>query len=66
MKEKDLKREEVSRRGFFGAAGKGLALGAGAVVTATGGAQAAVEGASDSDGYRETAHIKTYYDSTRF
>ncbi|MDX1401760.1 MAG: formate dehydrogenase [Kiloniellales bacterium] len=65
MTEKDQKREVVSRRGFFGAASKGLALGAGAVVTAAGGAQAA-EVAPDGTGYRETPHVKTYYDSTKF
>ena len=63
MKEKT--HEKVDRRGFFGSAGKGLALGVGAVVTAATGAEAAVEDA-EGEGYRETRHIKTYYETTRF
>jgi hypothetical protein len=61
----DKKPETVSRRGFFGTAGKGLAVGVGAAVTAASGVQAAEEPTS-SGGYRETAHVKTYYESTKF
>ena len=63
MKEKG--QETVSRRKFFGVAGKGVALGAGAVVTVATGAQAAVEEPS-GEGYRETGHVKTYYETTKF
>ena len=63
MKEKT--KEKVDRRGFFGSAGKGLALGVGAAVAAATGAEAAVEDA-EGEGYRETRHVKTYYDTTRF
>ena len=57
----------VSRRQFFGAAGKGVAVGAGAVVAAVGvsPAQAAVPVSAAGD-YRETAHVKTYYQLARF
>jgi hypothetical protein len=58
------KPETVSRRRFFGTAGKGLAVGVGAAVTVATGAEAAEE--APSSGYRETAHIKTYYASTKF
>jgi nitrous oxide reductase len=61
---KDQTKESVSRRGFFGTAGKGLAVGVGAAVTAATGAEAAVE-APEGDGYRETRHVKTYYELAR-
>ena len=59
------KPETLSRRSFFGTAGKSLALGAGAAVTVATGVEAAEE-APATGGYRETAHIKTYYASTKF
>lgn len=64
MSEKD---DSVSRRQFFGAAGKGVAVGAGAVVAATGvsAAQAAEPTVGTGD-YRETTHVKTYYELARF
>ncbi|MDF1748942.1 MAG: formate dehydrogenase [Alphaproteobacteria bacterium] len=57
----------VSRRQFFGAATKGAAVGAGAMVAAVGvsSAQAAEPVATKGD-YRETAHVKTYYELSRF
>lgn len=61
----DKKPEKLSRRGFFGTATKGLAVGVGAAVTTATGAQAEEDTAA-TGGYRETAHIKTYYDSTKF
>lgn len=62
---KDQKQDKVDRRGFFGAAGKGLAAGVGAVVVTATGAEAAVD-APQGDGYRETRHVKTYYELARF
>ena len=59
------KPETVSRRGFFGTAGKGLAVGVGAAVTAASGVEAA-EDSGNKGGYRETPHVKTYYESTKF
>jgi len=61
----DKTSETVSRRSFFGKASKGLAVGVGAAVTVATGAEAAEE-VSPSGSYRETAHIKTYYASTKF
>ncbi len=59
-------KEELSRRQFFGTAGKGVAASVGAVATvAAGGAQAA-ESPQREGGYRESAHVKTYYDLARF
>ncbi|MBO6837416.1 MAG: formate dehydrogenase [Alphaproteobacteria bacterium] len=64
MSDKD---DSVSRRQFFGAAGKGVAVGAGAVAAAVGVAPAQAEVLTESAGdYRETAHVKTYYDLARF
>lgn len=59
-------KEEVSRRAFFGAAGKGAAIGLGAVVAAASGAQAAEVEAPGGQHYRETDHVKTYYKSAKF
>jgi len=61
----DKKAETVSRRKFFGTAGKGLAVGVGAAVTVATGVEAAEE-TTPNGSYRETAHIKTYYASTKF
>lgn len=64
MKDQD---ESVSRRQFFGAAGKGVAVGAGAVAAAAGMAPAqAAEAVETSGEYRETPHVKTYYELARF
>lgn len=62
----DKAKEEVSRRGFFGAAGKGAAVGLGTVVAAAGGAQAAEVEAPAGEYYRATDHVKTYYTSAKF
>ncbi len=63
---KEDKGERIDRRSFFGAAGKGLALGVGAVAVAAGGAEAAEEPSDETGTYRETDHVKTYYDLARF
>jgi len=60
------KEENVEgRRGFLKLAGVGTVLG-GAALAAGGAAQAAETVEDAGNGYRETAHVKTYYDSTRF
>ncbi len=59
-------KEEVSRRDFFGAAGKGAAIGLGTVVAAASGAQAAEIDESGNQHYRESEHVKTYYTSAKF
>lgn len=63
---KDERGEMIDRRRFFGAAGKGLALGVGAVAAATGAAEAAEEPSRENGTYRETDHVKAYYDLARF
>jgi len=62
----DKAKEEVSRRGFFGAAGKGAAVGLGAVVAAAGGARAEEAEAVDGGHYRKSDHVKTFYATARF
>ena len=62
----DQSKEEVSRRAFFGAAGKGAAIGLGAVVAAASGAQAAEVEDPSGLNYRESDHVKTYYNSAKF
>ena len=59
-------KEEVSRRAFFGAAGKGAAIGLGTVVAAMSGAQAAEVEDPQGRQYRESDHVKTYYNSAKF
>ena len=64
MSEKD---DSVSRRGFFGAAGKGVAVGAGAVAAAVGVQPAqAAETVQVKGDYQETPHVKAYYKFARF
>ncbi len=53
------------RRGFLKLASLGTVLGGAAL--ATGGSAQAAEVIDESgSGYRETAHVNTYYESTRF
>ena len=60
------KEENVTRRQFFGSAGKGLVGGVGAAAVAATSA-GATESICDPKGdYRETTHVKTYYDLARF
>jgi hypothetical protein len=58
-------KEKVDRRRFFASVGKGVALGAGALAATAGVAEAAVEPA-EGESYRESEHVKTYYETTRF
>ncbi|HAE00090.1 MAG TPA: formate dehydrogenase [Rhodospirillaceae bacterium] len=65
--EQQNRESAVSRRQFFGAATKGVAVGAGAMVAAVGVSSAQAEEPSTTTGdYRETAHVKTYYELARF
>jgi hypothetical protein len=54
----------ADRRNFIKLAGA-TAAGAGATVAATGVASAAPAKPTDGSQYRETAHVKAYYDSAR-
>ena len=53
------------RRDFLKIASLGTVLG-GAALAAGGNAQASEVADETGSGYRETPHVKTYYDSTRF
>jgi hypothetical protein len=67
MKKKEA--AEMSRRDFFRGAGLGAgALGAAAVGISASRVQAAApaEGATKGAGYRETDHVKKYYETARF
>ena len=56
-----------SRREFLKAAGAtGAAAGAAAVVLSENQAQAAKPDSGQKVGYRETEHVKTYYELARF
>jgi len=64
MSEK-LKVSGETRRGFLKLAG--LAATSGAAVAAAGGTAEAAEALpEDAAGYRETDHVKTYYELARF
>lgn len=64
MSDKD---DNVSRRAFFGAAGKGVAVGAGALAAAVGVAPAqAADTVTVKGDYQETPHVKAYYKFARF
>lgn len=63
MQDKD--RVSAERRAFFRTAGLGVgALGAAAVTLATGEAEAATD--ERPQGYRETDHVKRYYQLAKF
>ncbi len=53
------------RRDFLKLASLGTVLGGAALVTG-GNAQAAETQDGTNSGYRDSAHVRTYYDSTRF
>ncbi len=54
-----------ARRDFLKLASLGTVLGGAAIATG-GSAQASQTIDETGTGYRETAHVKTYYESTRF
>ena len=63
------KETAVGRRAFFKKAGFGAGVFGAAAVGLTAKKSAAAEpskGASSGAGYRETAHVKKYYDLARF
>ena len=62
MSEKDTK---AGRRDFLKLAGVAAVTGGTALATGKSEAEAA-EVSKDSGGYRETEHVRTYYESARF
>ncbi|WP_428696631.1 twin-arginine translocation signal domain-containing protein [Stappia sp.] len=63
MKRKDTA-IEADRRSFLKLAGLGAVAGSATLVT--GEAQAAAPVSETAAGYRETEHVKTFYDTARF
>jgi len=59
-------KQRVARRDLLKIAGLGGVAGAAAIATAAGKAEAAAETAPKGSGYRETAHVRTYYDLAKF
>ncbi len=58
-------KQQVARRDLLKMAGLGGVAGAAAIATSTGKAEAA-EADVKSSGYRETEHVRTYYDLAKF
>ena len=60
-------REKLDRRGFFKKAGAAVGIaGAGIVALGGGGKVKAATAPKKSGGYRETAHVRTYYELAKF
>jgi hypothetical protein len=59
-------KQQVARRDLLKIAGLGGVAGAAAIATSAGKAEAAAEMDVKSSGYRETAHVRTYYDLAKF
>lgn len=57
---------KVARRDLLKLAGLGSVAGAALVVTSTGKAGAAAEAGRKDSGYRETEHVRTYYELAKF
>ena len=59
-------RPEPDRRSFLKLAGVGIATGGVAMAMGKDPAQSREEEPSESGGYRETEHVRTYYDLAKF
>ena len=59
-------KQRVARRDLLKIAGLGSVAGAAAIATTAGKAEAAAETDSKGSGYRETEHVRTYYDLAKF
>lgn len=58
--------QKVARRDLLKLAGLGGVAGAALVVTSGGKAEAASETVRKNSGYRETEHVRTYYELAKF
>ena len=58
--------QEVGRRDMLRLAGLGGVAGAAAVAGAAGKSEAAQQVESKGSGYRETEHVRTYYETAKF
>ena len=65
MKEKSHQ-STADRRSFLKLAGVGAVAGGAALVSGRHSAEAADAPSSDGQSYKETEHVKTYYDLARF
>ena len=59
-------KQQVARRDLLKIAGLGGVVGAAAIATSAGEAEAAAEINTKGSGYRETEHVRTYYDLAKF
>jgi len=59
-------KQRVARRDLLKLAGLGSVAGAAAIAKSAGKAEAAAEVDAKSSGYRETEHVRTYYDLAKF
>lgn len=68
MKQSDAKEPTADRRSFLKLAGASVVGGGAAVVASVTPASAAAEGAAPSadGGYRETEHVRRYYELAKF
>jgi len=57
---------ETDRRGFLKLAGLGTVAGGAAIASGATSAGAKEAELANASGYRETDHVKTFYDSARF
>lgn len=57
---------ETDRRGFLKLAGLGTVAGGAAIAASAGQSEAAEAEAAQTTGYRETGHVRAFYESTRF
>ena len=58
--------QDVARRDLLKLAGLGGVTGAALMATSTGTVEAASEAARKDSGYRETEHVRTYYELAKF
>ena len=65
MKTKDDS-QKVARRDLLKLAGLGGVAGAALMASSTGKAEAAAEATGKESGYRETEHVRTYYELAKF
>ena len=58
--------QKVARRDILKLAGLGGVAGAALVAKSSGKAEAATDGSRRDSGYRETEHVRTYYELAKF
>lgn len=66
MKQSEKKPATADRRSFLKLAGGSVAASGAALVSTVGPAEASSAPAADTGGYRETDHVKRYYELAKF